>query len=843
MKKASFKLNRIDVLTALLIAVAFVFLSFQSFSPFESLGRLIYSVQMRLDLPQTPGANIIAIVNVDDKSLKQLGPWPWPRKVIAEMVTILKNNGARMICFDLLFSQKEQNQGLVEIRELQKAIAEKGGPFSKDPWLTGSLSEIEKKLDSDTLLTRTVKESGNVYLPLLGTYGKYDTALVLPEDSFLKKSSLKTKKAFPDLEPVNLLITPFPELAEASQGLGHINLSPDRQGQGQEHVLFFDYRGNIIPSLPLRISLDYLQKRADDALIPGKGLRLSDTLIPTSNGEILVRFKGASRSFPYYSFVDILNVKKVPAVFEGKIVLIGYTAEGAPSVSTPVDPSLPQVELTANVIDNLIHGRYLKRPGFMVYAEAIALLLLCVITAVAMPRFSAINRMGLTLALIFVVFLLSLACFMAFHLWFKVVYIGLALVTLFLEYSARYVIVVQRHLAKASKEGIETNRMLGLSLQSQGLLDLAFEKFRKIPLDDAMKDVIYNLGLDYERKRMLNKAVAVYEYMAVADKDFRDLSERIPKLRKLISPLTLSGQEAKEGKIIFSSDLGIKPTVGRYEVLGELGQGAMGIVYKARDPKINRLVAIKTIRFSDEFEETKIKEVKERFFREAEIAGKLSHPSIVSIFDVGEDYDLTYMAMELLDGESLQRFCRKGSLLPLRKLLFVVAETALALDYAHAHGVIHRDVKPANIMLLKDGKVKVTDFGIAKAVSSSQTKSGIVLGTPNYMSPEQINGYDIDGRSDIFSLGVVFFELLTGQLPFHGKNLTNLFYQITQGRHPSPREINPKIPKPVEQIVDKALAKDMAQRFQTSGDFAKYLKAMIMKIDQVKAQMKQGQFH
>jgi serine/threonine-protein kinase len=276
--------------------------------------------------------------------------------------------------------------------------------------------------------------------------------------------------------------------------------------------------------------------------------------------------------------------------------------------------------------------------------------------------------------------------------------------------------------------------------------------------------------------------------------------------------MMMASQEIRQdGKIIFSDDLGIKPTVGRYEVVGELGQGAMGIVYKARDPKINRFLAIKTIRFSDEFEPEKIREVKDRFMREAQIAGKLAHPSIVAVYDVGEDYDLTYMAMEFLEGESLQKYCRKGFLLPLRKILFVVSEVALALDYAHRQGVIHRDVKPANIMVLKDGKVKVTDFGIAKAVSSSQTKSGIVLGTPNYMSPEQINGHEIDGRSDIFSLGVVFFELLTGVLPFHGKNLTNLFYQVTQVKHPSPREINPKVPNPVEQIVDKALSKGLSK--------------------------------
>jgi CHASE2 domain-containing sensor protein/tRNA A-37 threonylcarbamoyl transferase component Bud32 len=835
MKKPSFHINQAGLFTAVFIGVVFAILSLKSFSPFESLGRIIYSIQMRLDLPQNPGANVISIVNIDDKSLKQLGPWPWPRKLVAEMISILKNNGAKMIVLDLLFKEKEQNQGLVEIRGLQKAIQEKGGASSKDPWLLSSLTEIEKKLDSDSVLTKTVKESQNVYLPLLGTYGQYDSSLVLPEDSFLKRNSLSIYGPIPDVIPVNKLATPFSDLAEASRGLGHINLSPNSQVQGQEHVLFLDYRGNIIPSLPFRVSLDYFNRTAEQAVVSGRGVLLSRTLIPTRNGEILIRFKGGSRSFPYYSFVDILSVGKVPAVFDGKIVLIGYTAEGAPTVSTPVDPELPQVELTANVIDNLISGRYLKRPGFMVYGETVLLMALCVFTALVMPRYGFINRMGITVALIFAVFLLSLVCFMAFHLWFKIVYIGLALFTLFVEYSALDIIVVKRSLVKASKESVETNRMLGLSLQSQGLLDLAFEKFRKIPLDDAMKDVVYNLGLDYERKRMLNKAIVVYEYISTADKSFRDLSERIPKIRKLVSPLTMIGQEVRDGKIVFSSDLGIKPTVGRYEILGELGQGAMGIVYKARDPKINRLVAIKTIRFSDEFEESRIKEIKDRFFREAEIAGKLSHPSIVSIYDVGEDYDLTYMAMELLEGESLHKFCRKGSLLPLRKLLFVVAETALALDYAHSQGVIHRDVKPANIMLLKDGKVKVTDFGIAKAVSTSQTKSGVVLGTPNYMSPEQINGHNVDNRSDIFSLGVVFFELLTGQLPFRGKNITNLFYEITQGKTPSPRDTNPKIPKPVEQIVEKALAKEQAQRFQTSGEFAKYLRAMIHKIDQAKA--------
>jgi len=834
-------IKKTDLLVGAFLAILFIVLSFQSVSVFESLGRVIYSVQMRMDFPRNPGANIVAIVNIDDKSIRQLGPWPWPRQLIAEMIPLLKNNGAKLIALDFVFSEKERNPGLEEIRELQKALQERQGTSTKDPTLLNRLSEIERRLDSDRLLIKAVKESGIVYLPLMGRFGEYDSELVLPEESLVKKNSLKIKAPFAKITPVTQLAGPFSELAESARGLGHVTLPPNKASRGQTHLLLVDYRSNIIPSLPFRLSVDFLGKKAEEVIMPGKGIKPKDTLIPASNGEMLIKFKGTGRSFPYYSFVDILNVKKVPSVFDGKIVLIGYTAEDASKISTPVDPGLPQVELTANVIDNIVHGRYLVRPPFMVYVEALLILLLCLGASLLMSRYGFSNRMGITVTLIFFVFLLGFVLFAVLNVWFNIVYIALALLAVFFEYSIRDAVVTQRTLGLTSKESIETNRMLGLSLQSQGLLDLAFEKFRKIPLDDAMKDVIYNLGLDYERKRMYNKAVAVYEYIAKAGKEFRDLGERIPKLRSLISPMMMGSQEIRQdGKIIFSDDLGIKPTVGRYEVVSELGQGAMGIVYKAKDPRINRFLAIKTIRFSDEFEAEKIREIKDRFMREAQIAGKLAHPSIVAVYDVGEDYDLTYMAMEYLEGESLQRFCKKGFLLPLRKALFVVSEVALALDYAHRQGVIHRDVKPANIMVLKDGKVKVTDFGIAKAVSSSQTKSGIVLGTPNYMSPEQINGQEIDGRSDIFSLGVVFFELLTGVLPFRGKNLTNLFYEITQVKHPSPREINPKVPNPVEQIVDKALSKDPEQRFQTCSDFARYLKTMINRIDQVRAKVKEA---
>ncbi|MBN2062921.1 MAG: CHASE2 domain-containing protein [Deltaproteobacteria bacterium] len=837
MRNIKINLKTGDFISGLVIAFVFILLSFASFSFFESIEKIFYGIEMRFALPHDMAENRIAIVNIDEKSVRHLGPWPWPRHIITAMIKILKDNGAKLIGTDILYSENEQNQGLKEVRGLYRELREDGKGDAEVPWLMERLAEIENRLDNDRELSETVKDCGNVILPVLGEYGKFDNDLVLTEDSAILGNELlpvESQMVSKDLLPLHELKIPFPDLARSSRGLGHINLFPDNAMSGRMHPLILNYRGHIIPSMPLRLALDYTNMLAGMRVIKDRGIQTASGSIPVSKAEILIKFKGGRRSFPYYSFVDILNVKKVPAVFENKIVLLGYTGQGGVTVDTPVDPEMPMVEFIANVIYNLLGGRYLNRPAFMNVIEAVMILFLVMLAIFLMARTSFLNRFGIMIGFVFFVIIIGIISFIALDTWFKTVYLILSILTVFVAVLVKEIIISQRSIDLRSKESIETNRMLGLSFQSQGLLDLAYEKFRKCPMDDSMKDVIYNLGLDYERKRMINKAISVYEYIAAKDKDFRDLSERIPKLRNIIGALPVSVQGGrKEERIFVDDDLEVKPTVGRYEIIKELGQGAMGIVYQARDPNINRLLAIKTIRFSDEFEEERVKEIKQRFFKEAEIAGKLSHPSIVAIYDAGEDYDLTYLAMEYLVGADLRKYCEKGSLLPLRKVLHIVSETASALDYAHNQGVVHRDVKPANIMLLNNGKIKVTDFGIAKAMSSTQTKSGVVLGTPNYMSPEQINGQQINGRSDLFALGVVLFELLTGQLPFHGKNMTNLLYNITQSRHPSARSINPKIPKACEQIIDKALEKDPSRRFSRGADMAKYLRAMIKKIDQV----------
>ncbi|MEE9557507.1 MAG: serine/threonine-protein kinase, partial [Candidatus Adiutricales bacterium] len=400
--------------------------------------------------------------------------------------------------------------------------------------------------------------------------------------------------------------------------------------------------------------------------------------------------------------------------------------------------------------------------------------------------------------------------------------------------------VTEESKEKVEGESVEINRMLGLNFQTQGQLDMAFDKFRRVPIDDSLKDILYNLALDFERKRMLNKAVSVYQYLGEHDSNYRDIDSKIKKLNvaseTMIFGLGTGASQADDGTLVI--DENTRPTLGRYEVIKELGRGAMGVVYQGKDPKINRLTAIKTIRFEDDYEPEEVEKIKEQFFREAETAGILSHPNIVTIYDAGEDHELSYIAMEFLDGYDLKEHTKPDNLLPMRKVLGHVADMADALGYAHKQGVVHRDIKPANIMLLTNGTVKITDFGIARAVASSKTRTGVVKGTPFYMSPEQIKGVKVDGRSDIFSLGVLLYELLAGVLPFKAGDLTALIYQITN-EEPQPITVHiPKIPTAVVQIINKALVKDREKRYQTAEQMAGHLHTVTDKLDELAARKK-----
>lgn len=258
--------------------------------------------------------------------------------------------------------------------------------------------------------------------------------------------------------------------------------------------------------------------------------------------------------------------------------------------------------------------------------------------------------------------------------------------------------------------------------------------------------------------------------------------------------------------------------LGRYQVIRELGRGAMGVVYKAYDPVIEREVAIKAIQlaFAVSGEEKKV--YLDRFFREAKAAGKLNHPNIVTIYDVDEDKEtgVPFIVMEFLEGTTLSEIVSSGMLLPLEDVNSIVMQLADALNYAHSQGVVHRDVKVGNILILQGMKSKIMDFGIARMDSSDLTRSGQFIGTPNYMSPEQVDGKKpVDGRSDLFSLGVIFYLLLTGERPFSGDSFTAISYKIVHVEPIPPKTINPAVPEPYNKILTRVLAKEPEKRYQT----------------------------
>ena len=277
--------------------------------------------------------------------------------------------------------------------------------------------------------------------------------------------------------------------------------------------------------------------------------------------------------------------------------------------------------------------------------------------------------------------------------------------------------------------------------------------------------------------------------------------------------------------------------LGRYEVLSELGKGAMGVVYLARDPVIGRMVAIKTIKASTMGDDdSESREFRERFVREAQTAGILSHPNIVTIHDIGEDPEtqISFIAMEYIEGKTLKGLILEKSPFTWDQIANMVAQVAEAMDYAHRKGIIHRDIKPANIIVTADEKVKITDFGIAKIASSNLTSTGQFLGTPNYMSPEQVSGSPVDGRSDIFSLGVVLYELLTKRKPFTGDNLTAISYKIVHEDFTPPAELSSDVPAEFNAIVARAMAKDPWNRYQRGKDLALALEQLRAHLEEQK---------
>jgi len=833
MKKTSFW--KADWFFAAVLAVIFFFGA--NTDLIQSLERKAYDWGVRASSRQP--SDRVAVIAIDEQSIANLGRWPWPREIQAKLLDILAEGHAKVVGQTVLFFEPQVDAGLDYILNIA-AILEQTGLAQSHPeqWqeLQGLMQEALLHLDNDQKLAESM---GTIHNVLLGLYfelgepqGNPDAAL----PDYVLKNALQNVQAGPDAAaPISALnaLVPIPILGQQAVALGHLNATPDIDGGVRTEPLVIAYYDQYYPSLSLMLAAKSLNLEAKDIQVTlGEGVRLGNLQIATDPALRMNTYfyadHGGRPAFQVDSFYDVLTGKIPAEKYRDKIVLIGATAAGVGSAQvTPISAVTPPVLTLAHSVSSILKQDFFVTPAWSVWAEQGVFLLIALYLILLLPRLGAGFGAAIT-GVLFAALLSAHFMLMATQaMWLQLMLPTVLLLVGHLMLTTKRFLLTEKGKERSEADSAESNRMLGLAFQGQGQLDMAFDKLRKVPLDDSLMDVLYNLGLDFERKRQFNKAESVFKYMADHNPKFRDLGARIAQSRAMSETVILGGSSGRSNDSTMKLDQpGLsKPMLGRYQIEKELGKGAMGVVYLGKDPKISRIVAIKTMALSQEFEADELEDVKARFFREAETAGRLNHPNIVTMYDAGEEHDLAFIAMEFLKGKDLVAYTKEGNLLPLPKVLSIMARVADALGYAHSLNVVHRDIKPANIMYDPEtDTVKVTDFGIARITDSSKTKTGMVLGTPSYMSPEQLSGAKIEGHSDLFSLGVSLYQLACGKLPFAGDSMAQLMFRIANEAPADILQIKPDLPPCVVAIIQKALAKKVEERFESGAAMAEAIR-------------------
>ena len=779
----------------------------------------------------------IAIIAIDDQSIANIGRWPWPRDVQANLIDQLAAAKAKTIVNTTLFFEPQTDRGLVFIRKMKEVLDDPAVAQSGINERLGKIiADAEVALDTDALLATSMTKAGNVLVPSVFTLGAPQGRPDNPLPAYALKSAVD--------EPNNFSVPalrgqqPIEIIGAAASGIGHLNQLPDIDGAVRQEPLLINYFGKAVPSMSLLAVAKSLNLGpADIKLNVGESVQIGKLVIKTDEAALMLpqfyKGKDGRSPFPVDSFYDVVSGKIPASKYADKIVIVGATAVGVGTVfNTPAGPGLSAAETMAHITSSILNEHFIVQPGWSFWATFAALLLVAGYLTSGLPRLSAGKAAIVTLGLFVLLLVVEFSLLSAVAKWLQLVFPAALLLIGHLALTTKRFLMTEAGKLKSDEESAETNRMMGLALQGQGQLDMAFDRFRRVPFTDALMDNMNNLALDFERKRQFNKAQAVYEYMATYNKNHKDLQSKLNRAKNLSETVILGGGGAHPGGTMLLDGGGVeKPMLGRYQVEKELGKGAMGVVYLGKDPKIGRVVAIKTMALSQEFEGEELDDARERFFREAETAGRLQHQNIVTIFDAGEEHDLAYIAMEFLKGKDLVDVSKGEHLLPIPKVLSIVARVAEALAYAHKQNVVHRDIKPANIMYDMDSdSVKVTDFGIARITDSSKTKTGLVLGTPSFMSPEQIAGKKVDGRSDLYSLGVMLFQMLAGVLPFRGDSMAELMYKIANEAAPDIRIIRKELSDKLADIVALSLSKHSETRYQDGDQFAADLRAVMAEL-------------
>jgi len=553
---------------------------------------------------------------------------------------------------------------------------------------------------------------------------------------------------------------------------GFVEYAADNDGVLRRAALWQLNNGVKSPSLPLAIAFD------DEH---------NNTATPLSGDESAI-FTSRYSELPRLAATDIINGNFDPAVLIDATVFVDMSpALVAASGLLPSGQFVTVSEITASLLAAVEQGRTIVAPAWTGALQWLAPVLLAIISVLFMPDRKRNDIAVLTGVAVVVLLLLETLMLYVVHVRIDLgrpilIFVGVSLLSLWLVGDPK------KEIKDAFKKGTD--------FLAAGRLEPAFAEFRRCPPSESVATTMYKLSLAFEQQAKPERAEAVLEWMKRTHGEPQSAAEK-QKIN------------------------GAPQRLGRYVIEKRIGRGAMGAVYLARDPRINRPVALKAIPIEKEFEDEELKEARLRFYREAESAGRLAHPNIITVFDAGEDHGLAYIAMEYVPGIPLKQFTDPKKLLAPKRALDLCALTAEALDYAHNQGVIHRDIKPANLMYNpKDGSLKITDFGVARMTDNNNTKTGIVLGTPMYMSPEQLGAEELQGHSDLFSLGVTLYELLAGEVPFKATNIAVLMTKITS-EEPAPiSRRRAGLPPSIDAILAKAMAKKPQDRFSCGAEMA-----------------------
>ncbi len=809
----------------LLLTIFVVLLSINGFGPLKSLQISIDDLVSRMTAEEGTRDKIV-IVAIDGPSFDKYGSWPWNHDLIGDLASAVSSGKPNTIVLDV---------------ELYEDASQDSAGHTKV--LTDQLSWIDKVIipyDIAQTSYRIGKTNNPKYL--FNNSIQVENPVGLLDES----STLLARKVF----------LPAEKILRAKPSLGFEYAMPDNDRILRHQQLVMHYDGYYYPSISLIAAARFLNVDPDKiTVVEGTEIKIGgERSIPINDkSELLIRF-APEFSFTIYSAAEVLSDGFQLSLLKDKLVLITVNDISlVQQFKTPVNEELSRYLVKANVIENIINKNFIEKKTDFAGLELLLLFLIGGICSFYLPQLTLTYRM-IVLAIGFVI-LANVSYFMvsSYNTMIETVFFAAELFLFMLAAPVLDSKLILGHEQSSTRTKSKTK------IPKAKLDKSSFEKDVEVAVREikSSKDYQENLITAYidedrkEKRRDKKKESPseLHDHQAINiddenNNDTKHASEAAGENEKTSVFASDSNEQPSDG-LDFSEDSDSDPIsdgiekmndspvpteltkLGRYQVTGTLGKGAMGHVYKGTDPAIDRPLALKTIRLDFVNDPKEMEDLKERLFREARAAGKLSHPNIVTIYDVGSEGTLQYIAMEYLEGQTLEQLIKKKTKFNFKIIAKITMQICNALQYAHDRNIVHRDIKPANIMIMKGYKIKIMDYGIARIDSSSMTKTGIAMGTPNYISPEQLQGLAVDSRADLFSLGVVLYELLLGKRPFKGENITSLIYSILNKDPEIPSSVVPQMPLLFDQIIDRALKKIPADRYQSADDMAADLNELV----------------